>query len=215
MKYNITINQPLMIENNLNISQWCILDIISIAPTWCDAIIKDKEVYYWIARQKIAEELKALDLKPDTIYRYIKQLAELGFIEHIKDGKKDLIRLSRKGKNIFVAMSEKNPNYYVGKKSDNNSEKNPTYNNTNKSQSKYDLFLSYLKKNCKYKTKVTKTKEGKKLFDNINNKQQLVKDYIQHQLVKEEFSVRITAFMEDYETVYKIEQEDRYVEVSF
>lgn len=131
MKFNITINQPLMIEYNLNISQWCILDVISIAPTWCDAIVKENEVYYWIARQKIAEELQALDLKADTIYRYIKQLAELGFIEHLKDGKKDLIRLSQKGKNIFITMSEKNPNHYVGKKSEfTMSEKNPTYNNT-------------------------------------------------------------------------------------
>ena len=131
MKYNITLNQPLMIENKLNVSQWCILDVISVAPIWCEAVQKDNEVYYWVARQKISEATKALDLKSDTIYRYIKQLVELGFINHIKDGKKDLIKLTQKGKSLFVSMSEKNPNHYVGKKSELNSEKNPTYNNTN------------------------------------------------------------------------------------
>lgn len=162
MKYNITLNQPLMMENNLNVTQWCILDIISIAPTWCNTEIKDNEVYYWVARQKISEELKALNLKPDTIYRNIKKLADLGFLEYKKYGKKDLIRLSKRGKNIFVAMSEINPNYYVGNKSEQNSEINPTYNNTNlnnntnikeknikkekpKPKSKKDLVIDILK----------------------------------------------------------------------
>ena len=150
MKYNITLNQPLMIENKLNVSQWCILDVISVAPIWCEAVQKDNEVYYWVARQKISEELKALDLKSDTIYRYIKQLVELGFINHIKDGKKDLIKLTQKGKSLFVSMSEKNPNHYVGKKSELNSEKNPTYNNTNlnnKTNNIDTLFIEYKKQN--------------------------------------------------------------------
>ena len=206
MKYNITLNQPLMIENKLNISQWCILDVISVAPIWCEAVQKDNEVYYWVARQKISDELKALDLKSDTIYRYIKQLVELGFINHIKDGKKDLIKLTQKGKSLFVSMSEKNPNHYVGKKSELNSEKNPTYNNTNlinKTNNKYDIFLDYLKSKCKYKSKVTKTKDGSKLFNSIQDKRQLAIDYIKHQEEKNEFAVRISKFMEDYNTVYK------------
>lgn len=215
MKFNITLNQPQMIKHNLNVTQWCILDIISIAPSWCEAITKDGEVYFWIARQKIAEELKALDLKADTIYRILKKLVVLGFLEYEKSGKKDLIKLSKKGKDLFVsAMSETNPNHYVGNKSENNSEKNPTYNNTitnNKTQ--YDDFINYLKKACKYKTKVTKTKDGEVLFKQIENKHQLVKDYINHQELKKEYSVRITAFMEDYETVYKQQEENRYEEV--
>ena len=77
MKYNITLNQPLMIENKLNVSQWCILDVISVAPIWCEAVQKDNEVYYWVARQNISEELKALDLKSDTIYKLFKKMNEL------------------------------------------------------------------------------------------------------------------------------------------
>ena len=133
MKYNITINQPKMIENDLNITQWCILDVISVAPTWSEPITKDGQIYFWIARQKIAEELKGLDLKPDTIYRNIKKLVELGFLEYVKLGKKDLIRLSAKGKKLFIStMSDMNPN-----NEPKNSDMNPTYNYTNKQNTDY------------------------------------------------------------------------------
>lgn len=69
--------------------------------------------------------------------------------------------------------------------------------------SKYDAFITYLKSKSKYKTKVSKTKEGEKLFKQIEDKKQLILDYLKHQEEKKEYSVRITAFMEDYETVYK------------
>ena len=131
MKYNITLNQPAMIEYNLNVAKFVILDVLSVAPTWCNPVVKENEVYFWVARQKISEELKAFDYKPNTIFKYLKELNTLGFIDYIKDGKKDLIRLTNKGKSIFTAMLEKNPDYYVGKKSEESLEKNPTYNNTN------------------------------------------------------------------------------------
>ena len=68
--------------------------------------------------------------------------------------------------------------------------------------SEFDDFLSQLKKASTYKTKVTKTKGADKLFNAIKDKEKLFYDYIKHQLDKQEFSVRITAFMEDYNTVY-------------
>lgn len=146
-------------------------------------------------------ELSGIKRK-DTVYNCMKELEGLGLIESIKEqGKLTKYRLVLKNRTG------------TDKPSQTSTEKPYPTKDNNKTQSKYDLFLSYLKKNCKYKTKVTKTKEGKKLFDSIEDKHQLVKDYIQHQKDKESFSVRITAFMEDYETVYKLEQEDRYQEV--
>lgn len=67
----------------------------------------------------------------------------------------------------------------------------------------YDIFLDFLKSKCKYKSKITKTKEGKDLFNQIQDKKQLVIDYLKHQEDKKDFAVRITKFMEDYNTVYK------------
>ncbi|MFW2578448.1 hypothetical protein [Aliarcobacter butzleri] len=140
MKYTITLNQPLMIKYNLNMTKWCMLDILSIAPTWSDVIVVDNKPYYHISRNKIVDELKALDLKPDTVYRYLKELTENGFILYIKKDGKDLITFTQKAKNLFRENhSEKNPNSYensenfpnkLGKKSENHSEKNPTYKNT-------------------------------------------------------------------------------------
>lgn len=130
-----------MQEHNLNVNQWCILDIISVASTWCEIVMFKETPYFWISRTKILEELKALDLKEDTIYRHLKSLKELGFIEYEKDYKKDLIVLTELGKSLFV-NSEINPNYYVGNKSEKNSEINPTYNNTNNNtySTDYDAF---------------------------------------------------------------------------
>ena len=67
----------------------------------------------------------------------------------------------------------------------------------------YDVFINFLKDKCKYKSKITKTKEGKDLFNQIQDKKQLVIDYIKHQEEKKDFAVRVTKFMEDYNTVYK------------
>ena len=41
------------------------------------------------------------------------------------------------------------------------------------------------------------------LFNQIENKRQLIIDYIRHQEEKKEYAVVITKFMEDYNTVYK------------
>ena len=148
-----------MQEHNLNVNQWCILDIISVAPTWCEIVMYRENPYFWISRTKILEELKALDLKEDTIYRHLKSLKELGFIEYEKDHKKDLIILTELGKSLFI-NSEINPNYYVGNKSENNSEINPTYNNTNNNtySADYDKFSNLWNE---FATKSNKTKIAK------------------------------------------------------
>ena len=67
----------------------------------------------------------------------------------------------------------------------------------------YDIFLEYLKSKCKYKSKITKTKEGKDLFNQIQDKKQLAIDYIKYQIEKKEYAVRITDYMKDYNSVYK------------
>src|SRR5574344_1267210 len=130
MKYNINLNLLKMQEYGLNVNQWCILDIISTASTWCEIFTYKENHYYWVSKNKICEELKALDLKVDTIYRHLKLLSELGFIDYVKDGKKDLVVLTDLGKTLFFKNSEINPTE-LGNKSELNSEINPIYNNTN------------------------------------------------------------------------------------
>ena len=149
MKYNLYINQVQAIELGItNTTQAIILDLLAHCSAWAESIVIDDDVYYWVARQKICYELPLLSIKPDTAYRHMKSLHEIGLIDYIKDGKKDLIKLSDLGKKyVFSTMSEKNPNKSetrkkiqgnsdlnskkLGKKSEFNSEKNPTYNTTN------------------------------------------------------------------------------------
>jgi len=120
-----------MIEHSLSITEYAIIDVLAIAPTWCKPEIINNDVYYWVARQKLSDELKAFNLKPDTVYRHFKNLCERGFIDYEKVGKKDVMKLTEKSKNMITStMSEINPNE-LGNKSENNSEINPTYNNTN------------------------------------------------------------------------------------
>lgn len=130
MKYDITLKQQAMIDHKLNVTQFAILDVIATAPTWADCIVVNKEVYYWTSRTMIVEELKAFDLKFDTVYRHLTKLAVNGFIDFKKIGKKDCVRLTQKSKSIFSsAIQNKRENPYVGKKSENGdntmSEKNP------------------------------------------------------------------------------------------
>ncbi len=75
--------------------------------------------------------------------------------------------------------------------------------------SKFDAFLEELKSKVTIKSKVTKTKDGEKLFKQIEDKNKLLNDYIKHQLDKKEFAQRITAYMEDYGTVHKKDEKPK------
>jgi len=111
MRYSLYINQPVAIELGLeNTTEAIIFDYLIIAPTWAEPIIIDNQVYYWVARQKICEEHPLLDLKTDTVYRYLKRLSNKGLISYIKEGKKDCIYITKSGKKyVSKAMSENNP----------------------------------------------------------------------------------------------------------
>ncbi len=126
MKYRIFVHQEKAIELGVkNINQAHIFDLLISTSTWAETEIVDKEVYYWIARQKICDELVLLRLKPDTVYRHLKGLNTLGLINYIKIGKKDCINITKKGKKYLLKGEETS---YVGSKSENNSnsETNPS-----------------------------------------------------------------------------------------
>lgn len=119
MKYTLLVNQQKALELGIsNINQAHILDLLMSCSTWAEVVLVDGEVYYWVARQRICEELPILGIKPDTAYRHLKKLADLGLIEYRKSGKRDCIRVTEKGKSYYVgnesekaenAMSEIDP----------------------------------------------------------------------------------------------------------
>jgi hypothetical protein len=71
-----------------------------------------------------------------------------------------------------------------------------------------DSFLKDLLSRVKYKSKVTKTKEISSLIQELSKKYNLdniKENYVNHQIDKGEYSVRITKYLLDYETVYYIQ----------
>jgi len=103
MKYTLTVNQKQALELGItNINQAIILGLIADAHSWAETEIINEKVYFWTARQKIAEELEILNIKPDSVYRHLKSLEKLGLIYYIKSGKKDCVKLTEKGKTYYV-----------------------------------------------------------------------------------------------------------------
>ena len=136
-------------------------------------------------------------IKKESVSRSISSLENKGYITtKIKDGSRNHERTITINKMLF----EYKQNVISPLTNCLETKENKTINKTN---NKYDIFLDYLKSKCNYKSKVTKTKEGKELFNQIEDKKQLALDYIKHQEEKNEFAVRISKFMEDYNTVYK------------
>ena len=132
MRYTIHINAVKCQEWGLNLNQGALFDLLNQASSWAKPVVIDNEVYYWISRNMIIDEIPLAYSKPDTVYRAFKDLSEKGLIVHVKQGQKDLIRLTKKGKEWNAKNSEINPN--VGNKSDilpktdqKNSEINPTF----------------------------------------------------------------------------------------
>jgi len=177
MKYTIYVNQAKALDLGLtNINQAMIFDLLTTASTWAKPTHIDGDVYYWVARQAIVKELPILGLKPDTAYRHLKGLAELGLIDYKKDGKKDCIRITNKGKAYLSStMSETNPSSSkntetdpseYGNESENSSEMNPTYPTTKNNQTTKlsintyfdDFWKVYPKKEAKQDAKKAYTK---------------------------------------------------------
>jgi|FLOH01.1.fsa_nt_gi hypothetical protein len=82
-------------------------------------------------------------------------------------------------------------------------------------KSEYENFLEQLSNACKFKTKVTKTKEGAVLFKSIPDKSKLFSDYINHQLEKDNYAVRITDYMKDYQTAHSIKKQEPISDADF
>ena len=153
MRFITTLNNQKCMEWKLNATQGILVSLLYEANAWAKEVIIEDEVYYFVSRNLVINELPMFFDKPDTVYREFKKLSEKGIIKYKKHGKMDLVRLTEKGKEwnflksknnseknpSFEENSEKNPSKF-GKKSENNSEKNPT----NKDNNIYSAVINYL-----------------------------------------------------------------------
>lgn len=206
MRFSTYLNNAKCMEWQINATQGILFSLLYEAPAWAKEEIIENKTYYFVSRNLILEELPMFFEKSDTVYRNLKVLQEKGLIEYIKQGKKDLIRITAKGKtwNEFKdnnseknpnseQNSEKNPNN-LGKKSEKeskNSEKNPTnnntiynYNNTNILNNIYSSVIDYLNK----KTERT----GKEKYSSTSTKtQKLIKARLREKYELEDFKIVI------------------------
>ena len=206
MRFSTYLNNAKCMEWKINAQQGILFALLYEAPAWAKEEIIENRTYYFVSRNLILEELPMFFEKSDTVYRNLKVLQEKGLIEYIKQGKKDLIKITAKGKtwNEFKdnnseknpnseQNSEKNPNN-LGKKSEKeskNSEKNPTnnntiynYNNTNILNNIYSSVIDYLNK----KTERT----GKEKYSSTSTKtQKLIKARLREKYELEDFKIVI------------------------
>lgn len=118
MRYTSTINNLKCIEWDLILSEAFLMDILIISEMWAKRETIDGIDYRWVSRGKVLEEIPHAYKTSDRVYRSFKSLAEKGVIDYRKLGKKDLIRITEKGKEwVFCeAGFEKR---LIGKKAEN------------------------------------------------------------------------------------------------
>lgn len=149
MKYFLSLDLIHLKEWGLNPSQGMLFAYLFNVPTWATPEQLDGETFYFCCRSNIITDTGGtITDKPDTIYRLLKDLDKAGVIQYAKNGRKDLIRITNKGKKWSFHNSENFPNFVkqgensenfpgkLGKKSELNSENFPTEKNTTKNSNK-------------------------------------------------------------------------------
>lgn len=147
MRYHGRINYVKCHEWGLNVAQGALFDLLNESSSWAKTHIVGEDVYYWVSRNKVLDELPVVYKKADTVYRNLKVLEEKCLIVYIKEGVKDLVMLTEKGKTWNAKInSDLNPSNgetdkntdinpsKVGNKSENtgkNTDVNPTDKDTN------------------------------------------------------------------------------------
>ena len=188
MRFNTSINNVKCLEWGINANQGALFDLLYQASSWADTVILDNEVYYHVSRNLVIEELPLYYNKPDTVYRSFGDLHDRGLIVYRKDGKKDLMKLTEKGKEWNKKLgnkSEKKPEH--GNESEKtrneirkNSDSNPTNNNINNNNiidnNIYSLVIDYFNK-----------KTGKRYRANTKDIQKLIKARIKEEYTIEDF----------------------------
>ncbi len=139
MKYTLTVNQKIVIDggHNIDISDSAILETMRAmqGATGIVKIIHNNIDFYWMAHQKLCDELPILRIKKDSMYRRIKKLIDKGYVNQHPQNKAlkaTYYRITKRTESIFydfASTSEKNP-IRIGNKSEVTSDENPKDKNT-------------------------------------------------------------------------------------
>ena len=177
---HVGIWMPIEVLHDINLThteRYLLMDIINL----------DKLDKGCIASNDYFAEL--LKMTKPNISRSLHSLEDKGYIEiEIEPG-------SRNHNRVIKMIFKGYQNDILGLSKREETKENKT---TNKTIHIYDAFIQRLKSHASIPSKITKTKRGKEIFMEIENKEDLVEDYLKHQFEKKEFAKRITDYMEDY-----------------
>lgn len=113
MRILSSIIQPKALEWGLNLPEAVIFDYLHEAPAWAEPIVISGQVWYWVSRTKVAQDIPIISAKvwekmqagekltstdADTYYRHFKSLEKKGLIVLRKFGEKDCFSLTEKAK---------------------------------------------------------------------------------------------------------------------
>lgn len=98
MQFSIYINQMRSLEWGLNLSQSALFAFLYEAQSWAEQIIIDGDTYYWVAKEKVIEELPILTDKPNTIRKLLVDIERLELISRAVRNNKPVFRVTEKGK---------------------------------------------------------------------------------------------------------------------
>lgn len=108
LKFYVGFNQLKAKEFGLqNVNQAHVFDLLFSASAWASPVTLAGELFYWVDRRKICDELEFFDLKPDTVFRHLKGLASLGLIDYQKSGRRDCVRITERGREYQFEPADK------------------------------------------------------------------------------------------------------------
>lgn len=162
MRYTLSINAVKCHEWGLNLNQGALFDLLNQASSWAKPHVINGEFYYWVSRNMVIDEIPLAYSKPDTVYRALKLLEEKGLVDYIKEGKKDLVKLTEKGKEwnsktTFTPDSnsdlnpKNNQNSEINPKNTQNSDSNPSKFGNESEKTPKNSDLNPTNKNTNYK----------------------------------------------------------------
>lgn len=120
MRFNLYINQVMVLEWGLNLAQAAVFSVLNEASNWADSTVFDGDVYYWFSKSKLIDELPMVTDKPDTAVRHMAALEKAGLILRrvIVENNKTFVyvAITEKGKQWNAAPTPLKPAKNEGRK---------------------------------------------------------------------------------------------------
>ncbi len=107
MKYSGNINYIKCLEHGLNLSQWAIMELMTLLPLWAEAQEIEWETYYYFSVKKILDELPIISESKRTLLRHIEILKEKWLIKHKVHKNKWYYTLTEIGKSFVFIPDDK------------------------------------------------------------------------------------------------------------